>query len=84
MVQREIEIDEETNRLLTDLASEYDGNLSLALTDLVHVREGVEDFAERSETAYGPGLGTLRDKAETDFRDKRTVSWEDVKVRNGL
>jgi len=84
MVQREIEIDEDTDRLLTDLASDYDGNLGLALADLVHARGGLEDFAERSEMAYGPGLCALRDKAETDFRDRRTVSWEDVKARNGL
>jgi hypothetical protein len=41
MVRREIEIDEDTNRLLTELASEYEGNLNLALADLVHAREGL-------------------------------------------
>ncbi len=84
MVHRDIEIDEDTNRLLTDLASDHDGNLGLALADLVHAREGLEEFAERSELACEPGLRVLRDKAETDFRDKRTVSWKDVKACNGL
>jgi hypothetical protein len=29
MVSRQIEIDEDTNRLLTELAAEYEGDLSL-------------------------------------------------------
>lgn len=82
MVRREI--DEDTNRLLTELASEYKGDLSLALADLVHAREGLEEFAERSETAQEAALRTLRDRSEADFREGRTVAWEDVKARNGL
>ena len=84
MVRREIEIDEDTNRLLTEVASEYKGDLSLALADLVHAREGLEEFAERSETAQEAALRTLRDRSEADFREGRTVAWEDVKARNGL
>jgi hypothetical protein len=38
MVRREIEIDEDTNRLLTELAAEYKGDLSSALADLVNTR----------------------------------------------
>lgn len=84
MVRREIEIDEDTNRLLTELASEYKGDLSLALADLVHVREGLEEFAERSEATHENTLRALRDRSEADFREGRTVTWEDVKARNGL
>lgn len=84
MVRREIEVDEDTNRLLTELASEYQGDLSLALADLVHAREGLEVFAERSETAHESKLLAMRDRSEADFREGRTVTWEDVKTRNGL
>ena len=35
---REIEIDEDTDRLLAELASEYKGDLGLALADLVRAR----------------------------------------------
>ena len=77
MVRREIEIDEDTNRLLK-------GDLSLALADLVHAREGLEEFAERSEAAHENALRDLRDRSEADFREGRTVTWEDVKARNGL
>ena len=84
MVRREIEIDEETNRLLTELASEYKGDLNLALADLVHARDGLEAFAERSEAAHENALRTQRDRSEADFREGRTLTWEDVKARNGL
>ncbi len=84
MVRREIEIDEETNCLLTELASEYKGDLSLALAYLVYAREGLEEFADRSEAAHENALRELRDRSEADFREGRTVTWEDVKARNGL
>lgn len=84
MVRREIEIDEDTNRVLTELASEYKGDLSLAFADLVLAREGLEDLAERSEAAHENMLRALRDRSEADFREGRTVTWEDVKARNGL
>jgi hypothetical protein len=45
MVSREIQIDEETDRLLSDLAKDYEGDLGLALTELVHARDGLQSFA---------------------------------------
>ncbi len=84
MVRREIEIDEDTDRILTQLASEYEGDLSLALTELVRAHEQLEDFANRSEEAHENVLRTLRDSSEADFREGRTLTWNDVKTRNGL
>jgi hypothetical protein len=84
MVRREIEIDEDTDRVLTELASEYRGDLSLALADLVHARKWLESFADESETANESALRTMRDRSEADFREGRTRTWEEVKARNGL
>ena len=83
-MRREIEIDEETDRIFTNLATDYKGDLSLALADLVHARAGLQEFAERSEVAHENALRALRDRSEGDFREGRTVSWEDVKANNGL
>jgi DNA-binding phage protein len=84
MVRREIEIDEDTDRILTELASEYKGDLSLALADLVLAREGMEEFAQHSEAEHENALRALRDRSEADFREGRTVTWDDVKSHNGL
>ena len=58
--------------------------MSLALADLVHAREGLEEFAERSEAAHENKLLAIRDKSEADFREGRTVPWEDIKARHRL
>lgn len=84
MVLRQLEIDEDTDRLLTELAREYQGDLGEALGDLLHAREGIEDLAERSEMAQQSPLRVLRERSEADFRAGRTVSWDEVKARNGL
>ncbi|HUJ50454.1 MAG TPA: hypothetical protein VLW25_09650 [Bryobacteraceae bacterium] len=84
VVRREIEIDEETDRKLTELASEYDGDLSQALTDLVRSHQEPEIFADESEEAHEKKLREMRDRSEADLRDGRTSTWEDVKARNGL
>jgi hypothetical protein len=84
MVRRAIEIDEDTDRLLGELASQYDGDLSLAVSELVQAYKGIEGLADRSEEAVEDALHVLRDKAEADFREGRTLTWEQVKARNGL
>lgn len=84
MVRREIEIDEDTHRILSELASEYHGDLNLALKDLVLVREGLEELAEQSEAVQENALRSLRDRPEADFAEGRTATWEQVKARNRL
>ncbi|MCC6585927.1 MAG: hypothetical protein IT168_04340 [Bryobacterales bacterium] len=84
MVRREIEIDDSTNRLLTDLALEYDGDLNLALAGLLHTREAMEDFVDQTENAAGERLRSYRNRSESEFREGRVVSWDDLKRRNGL
>jgi hypothetical protein len=44
MVSRHINLDEETDRLLADLAQDYKGDLSRALADLVYAHESLEAF----------------------------------------
>lgn len=63
----------------TALAAEYEGDLGLALADLVYARGGLEEFAQRSEEEQGNALRFLRDRAEADFRENRTVPWDEVK-----
>ena len=84
MVLRETEIDEETDRILTELAKDYQGDLSRALAELVQAHERVEAFAEEGEAANEPVLRTRRDRAEADFSAGRMVDWEELKSSNGL
>ena len=84
MVRREIEIDEDPDPMLTEIASEYRGDFSHAIAELVRAHQGLESFAEQSEHLNETALRSLRHRAEADFRERRTVTWEDVKANNGL
>ena len=84
MVRREIEIDEDTDRILTELASSYEGDLSLALADLVRAQQKLEELAEQSEAAQERTLRAQRDRSDKDFQSGRTVTWAEVKARSGL
>ena len=46
------EIDQESDRILTELASEFEGDLSQALAHLLQTREHLETFADQSESGH--------------------------------
>jgi len=80
---RQIEFDEETDRLLADLAQEYGGDLGKALADLVRSHENLESFLDQCENAQS-SLRTQKEQSEQDFREGRVITWDEVKRRNGL
>lgn len=84
MVKREIKIDEETDRILSRLASEHEGDLGETLAEVVHTRAGLEELGDESEAANEGALRAMRDRAEADFRKGRGVARNDVKARNRL
>ena len=84
MVTRRIDLDDETDRILTELAQEYEGNLGDALADLLRARESLEAFASESEDAYRDLLLSQVQRAERGFREGRFTTWEEVKRRNRL
>jgi hypothetical protein len=83
MVRREIELDEESNQLLNELAEEYGGDAGRALTELLHSREGVEKFLDISEAEQSGVLRTQKARAERGSRESFTV-WEEIKRRHNL
>ena len=84
MVHRQIELDEESDRILTELAGDYDGDLGQALGDLLQSREGLEGFAAEFEEAQGQSLASQKERSERGFRAGRFVTWAEVKRQNGL
>jgi hypothetical protein len=84
MVSRQIQIDEEIDRLLSDLAKDYEGDLGLALTELVHARDSLQSFVEQAESTEGASLTSQLACAELGFREGHFTRWEDVKRQNGL
>ena len=77
MIRREIELDEESDRILSELAQEYEGDAGKALAGLLHAHESIEDFVGKCEEAHRESLIAQRSS-------EGTVSWDEVKLRNGL
>ena len=84
MVHREIEIDEETDRILTQLAQEYEGDLGTALADVLRASESVEAFLDDQEALHRDSLLAQVERSERGFREGRFTTWEEVRRRNGL
>jgi hypothetical protein len=83
MVTREIELDEESDQLLSRLAQEYGGDAGRALSELLHSREGVEEFVEACEGSHADILLTQKQRAERGAGDNFTA-WEEIKRRHDL
>ncbi|MGI8743343.1 MAG: hypothetical protein ACR2NN_12385 [Bryobacteraceae bacterium] len=84
MVRREIDFDEETDRMVAELAQQYSGDAGQALAELVHAHESLELFVDQCEEAHRDSLVVQRESAESGFRNGRFTSWDEVKRRNGL
>jgi hypothetical protein len=84
MVHREIEIDEEADRILTQLATDYEGDPGKAVSDLLRASESIQSFLDENEELHRDSLLTQVERSERGFREGRFTTWEEVKQRNGL
>ena len=84
MATRQIDLDEECDRILVELSREYGGDVDRALGDVIKAYGNIESVAELSEAAQSDPLTAQRNRAERGFREGRFTAWEDVKRTNGL
>ena len=56
MVHRQIDLDEESDRMLTELAEEYDGDLGWALSELLQSRQGEESLGRALDSRRGDSV----------------------------
>ena len=84
MASRQLEFDEETDRMLSEIAQAYDGDVNRALTDLIRAHESVETFVEQCEEAQRDHLNQQVERGERGFREGRFATWDEVKRRNRL
>jgi hypothetical protein len=84
MVRRQIDLDEESDRILSGLAQDYEGDLSKALADLLQAHQSVEAFVEECEEAHRDSLIEQKEHGERGFREGRFTTWDEVKRTNNL
>jgi hypothetical protein len=84
MVQRLIELDEETDRKLAGIAEDFDGDVGKAVAELVSQHDGIEALLEETERINHDYLLQQREKAERPLHEGGFTTWEEVKRRNNL
>jgi predicted transcriptional regulator len=84
MAARNIELDDDANQILDSMADAYDGNASLAISELLRAHETIESFLDELEASQAAGLAAQKERAERGFREGRFSSWQEVKRENGL
>ena len=70
--------------MLTEIAKNFDGDVSEALTELVHAHEGLEEFMDYCESEKRFLLIAQTQRAEEGFRSGRFTTWDEIRRRNGL
>ncbi len=84
MVLRQIELDEETDRILAALASDYEGDTGLALSELLRAHEGIEAVAADCEGLQSETLRAQKERSEQALLEGRYVTWDEVNRQNSL
>jgi len=81
---RHVQLTPEAEPILDSVAAGFDGDEGLALSELLIAHESIESFLDEIEEAQAEELIRQRDRSEREFREGRTVTWEQVKLDNGL
>ena len=84
MAVRQFQLTPEAEPILDSMAASFGGDASLALSELLIAHESVESFLDDMEGSYSEELIGQRDRSAREFRDGLTVSWEKVKLDNGM
>jgi hypothetical protein len=84
MVQRQIILDEKTDRILSELAESYEGNASEAIAGLLLARGDHESLLEQSEALHHDSILAQLERSEQDFREGRIITLEEIKRRHGM
>jgi len=84
MIRRQIELDEESDRILTGLAENHKGDLAEALAEVLRAHQSVEEFMDECEEFHQESLLAQKERAERDFSHRRYTMWDEIKRRNNL
>ena len=81
---RQVQLNPEAEPILDSVAASFGGNAGLALSELLLAHESIESFLDEWEGSNSEELIRQRDRSTREFSDGLTVSWEKIKLVNGL
>jgi hypothetical protein len=84
MALRQFELTPEAEPILDSVAASFGGDTRLALSELLIAHESIESFLDEMESSPSAELIRQRERSAREFQDGLTVSWEQVKLNNGL
>jgi hypothetical protein len=84
MAVRQVQLSPEAGPILDSVAQSFGGDVGLALSELLIAHESIESFLDEIETSNAEELMRQRDRSTREFQDGLAVSWERIKLNNGL
>jgi hypothetical protein len=84
MATRQVQLTPEAEPILDSVAASFGCDAGLALSELSIAHELIESFLDEMEDINAGELMRQRDRSTREFRERLTVSWEQVKLNNGL
>ena len=84
MAIRQVQLSPEAEPILDSVAASFGGDEGRALSELLIAHESIEAFLDEFEGSNAEELRRQRDRSAREFRDGFTVSWQQVKLNNGL
>jgi hypothetical protein len=84
MAVHQVQLSPEAEPILDSVAASFGGDAGLALSELLIAHESIESFLDEIEGSKTGDLMHQRDRSTREFREGRTVSWEQLKRNNGL
>lgn len=84
MKRRQILLDEESDRVLAELAESHSGDRSLAVREILRAHKASESTLDDLERAHAPELLRQKLQSEKSFREGTAIPWDPIKRRNKL
>jgi predicted transcriptional regulator len=84
MKRRQILLDEESDRILEQLAQFHSGDRSQAVREALKMHKTMEGMLEELEELHADELKRQKERSEKEFREGRVVTLEEMKRRHRL
>jgi hypothetical protein len=84
MAVRHVQLSPEAEPILDSVAASFGGDEGRAISELLIAHESIESFLDEIESTNAEDLVRQRDRSAREFQEGSTVTWEKVKLDNGL
>jgi hypothetical protein len=84
MKRRQILLDEESDRILAELAEFHSGDRSRAVREVLKAHKSMDGMLDQFEELHADELKRQKVRSEKEFREGKVVTLEEMKRRHRL